>query len=275
MTRILTCFHTSADLDVLSEPEWVSGSESGYIDTHYLKKTINGYDESALELTCRFSDQCSAKQEECRCTAVTASGKSGDRFLEMLAAVGFSRTDRIHIPDDDSREFLSSERLSVLLYSYIQRQEPFDLILCGTQSSDGNQGKIPLLLSEFLNIRCITQVTDFFPIDGRYARVSYYRDDALCEETVAYPVLLTVGNAADTYLRVPTLKQRMKSKKQPITVFETDALLNDAEGFCGMEPVFCGMEPEIQNREAALIEGSDPLENAEIMYEYYRKWMNL
>ena len=275
MTRTLTCFHISVDLDMLSESEWTSGSTSGYIDTCYLKKSIPCYDESALELTCRFSDQCSSKGLDHSCTAVTASEKSGDRFLETLAAVGFAQTDRIHLQDDSERTALSSEQLSKLLFSYIQKQEPFDLILAGTQSADGNQGKVPLLLAELLNIRCITQVTDFSPVDEDHAFVSYYRDDALCEETVSYPVLLVIGNSADTYLRVPTLKQRMKSKKQPIGVYDPAALCPESDMAGGGRITLCSMEPSIQKRETTLIDGDDPLENAAIMYEYYKKWITL
>lgn len=275
MTRILTCFHISADLDMLSESEWISGSESGYIDTCYLKKSINCYDESALELTCRFADRCGTAGTDCFCTAVTASPKSGERFLETLAAVGFTQTDRIHLMDDAGETVLSSERTAALLYSYIRKQEPFDLILTGMQSADGNQGKVPLLLAELLNIRCISQVIDFYPVDDRHAAVSYYKDDALCGETISYPALLAVGNAADTYLRVPTLKQRMKSKKQPIAVFDPEVLRKDFSGICGAEAVFESMAPDIQKREPVLIDGGDALENAGTMYHYYRKWMDL
>ncbi len=273
MTRILTCFHFSVDLDMLSESEWISGGTSGYIDASYLKKEIPCYDESALELACRFSDRCSSRGLDCVCTAVTASEKSGDRFLETLAALGFSGTDRIHLQDDRQRTALSSEQLSGLLFSYIQKQEPFDLILAGAQSADGNQGKTPLLLAELLNIRCITQVTDFSPVDEGHALVSYYRDDALCEETVSYPVLLVIGNSADTYLRVPTLKQRMKSKQQPVGVYDPEALCRGSDLAGDGRITLRSMEPVIQKRDTILVDGDDPSENAAIMYEYFKKWI--
>lgn len=272
MTRLLVCFHSVADLDMLSESEWISGGTSGYIDACYLKKSINCFDESALELACRFSDDAGSQQIDCTCAAVTAAEKNGDRFLQTLAAVGFTRTDRIHLLNDSERNALTSEQLSSLLFSYIQKQEPFDLILAGTQSADGSQGKTPLLLAELLDIRCITQVTDFHPIDDTHASVSYYRDDALCEEVISYPALLVIGNAADTYLRVPTLKQRMQSKKQPIAVYEPAVLSDTAQDTA---ITFCSMEPCIQTRETTLIDGDDPRETAAIMYDHYKKWEKL
>lgn len=273
MIKLLVCCHAAAELDMLSESEWISGSASGYIDTGYLKETIGCYDESALELACRFSDQCAAMNDACSLAAVTAGTKSSGRFLETLAAVGFSQTDRIHLSDDQEEKALSSERLSLFLSSYIQKQEPFDLILCGEQSSDGYQGRVPLLLAEHLGIRCITQVTSFQPeADGRVA-VSYVRDDALCRETITPPALLVVGNTAGTYLRVPTLKQRMQSKKQPVTVYEPGELLSGpgAPESC----VLSAMTAEIPTRDAVQADGSDPQKGAEILYDYYKKWVRL
>mgnify|MGYP004531527751 FL=1 len=72
--RILNCFHTIADLDLLSEDDWISDSQSGCIDTCYLKQILNCYDESALELSCRLRDACTASEISCECTAVTVAG---------------------------------------------------------------------------------------------------------------------------------------------------------------------------------------------------------
>lgn len=272
--RLLVCFHATADLDTLSESEWISGSASGCIDTSYLKKAINCYDESALELACRFSEKCGTQDIDCFCAAVTAGTRNSDRFLETLAAVGILQTDRIHLTDTDEEKALSPERLSSYLYSYIRKQTPFDLILCGERSADGYQGKVPLLLAELLGIRCITQVTSFQPVDDRHISVIYNRDDALCRETVAAPVLLVIGNSADTYLRIPTLRQRMQSKKQPITVYDPNELFSDFDAV----PDTCAlnaMEADIPTRDAVQVDGSDPQKAAEVMYNYYKKWVNL
>lgn len=272
--KLLVCFHATADLDMLSESEWISGSASGCIDTSYLKKTLNCYDESALELACRFGAQCSADEKECSLTAVTAAETKANRFLETLAAVGFSQTDRIHISDGEETA-LTSERLSSLLYSYIQKQNAFDFVLCGEKSADGYQGRTPLLLAELLGIRCITQVIGFQPADYGQISVEYYRDDALCRETIKAPALLVIGNAADTYLRVPTLKQRMQSKKQPVTVYGTEELLSSCDKTLESHDTLCAMAAEIPTRDAISIDGSNPKEAAEAMFNYYKKWVNL
>lgn len=259
---------------MLSESEWISGSESGYIDTEYLKKNINCYDESALELSCRFADQCSALQLTCTCTAVTAGDRKSERFLETLAAVGFRRTARIQLDNTAKQYDPSPEYLAALLFSYIKKQDHFDLIVTGAQSADGNQGKIPLLLAELLHSRCITQVQSFVPTTARHILVSYYRDDFLCKEEISGPAVFAIGNSADTYLRVPTLKQRMNSKKQPVTLYKPEDLYDSEIDTAGNPAVtFRSMEANIQQRKAIVIDKGTPEEKAAILYNYYKKWV--
>ena len=97
--RILNCFHTIADLDLLSEDDWISGSSSGYIDTCYLKQILNCYDESALELSCRVREASISSDISCECTAVTVSDQKAKSFLERMAALGFTGTDLIQLDD--------------------------------------------------------------------------------------------------------------------------------------------------------------------------------
>ena len=270
MYRILVCFHTTPNPDLLSEDEWIAGSRTGAVDTDYLKKELSAYDESALELSCRFADACGA-DVPCQLCAVTIADGGGDRFLQMLAAVGFAQTDRIAIPDETARVSLSSEQTAGLLYSYIKQQGPFDLILCGRCSSDGSMGKAPLLLAEALGMRCITQVTNVTPADGSGIKVIHDTDTGVRETIWHEAAVLVIGNAADTYLRVPTLRARMQHKGQRIGLYDSAALMPQ-ERAAGAVLRF--MEPVLQKRDAVRIDVSDPAEAARIMRSYFETWMN-
>lgn len=279
MIKSLVCFHTTADLDMLSESEWISGGISGIIDTNHIKKAFNCYDESALELTCRFLDICTKNDIECETAAVTVGEERDRRFLEYLAAIGYSKTDIINI-EEETRRTLTAETLSSLLFSYIreeniQSQHDFNCIICGEKSADGYQGKTPLLLAELLGLRCITGVMSFCPNDENSLTVTYQRDDCICTETVQTPLLLVIGNSADTYLRVPTLKARMQSKHQSIGLYTAGDLLADSNQCVNQSVKMCEMQADIPLRNGTLINDGDPAEQAVVMYSYYKKWVKL
>ena len=297
MIRLLACFHACEDLEVLSEQEWCSGSAEGRIDTSYLKKTINAYDESALELACRLKDSCrrvsmsveekiagkpadqdvgikAELQRELLCTtaAVTVAEGKRDLFSETLAAVGFDRVCRI-IPEETEWErlpeagSLSSEYTASLLYKWIMEQEPFDLILAGWQSGNGNHGKVPLILAELLGLRCITHVTDVRPVDARHAEVSWTENGDDCSAVIAFPAVLPVGTVSGTALRVPTLRQRMAVRGRKAEIIPAEELTADPVG----SPVMLeSMEVLTEERNGRLLEGLDAETAAASMWNCIR-----
>lgn len=268
--RILNCFHTIADLDLLSEDDWISGSQSGYIDTCYLKQILNCYDESALELSCRLRDACAASEIPCTCTAVSVSEQKAKPFLERMAALGFTGTDLIQPDKGTLTEHLTSERTAGFLYSYIKNQQNFDFILTGTQSGDGSQGKVPFLLAEYLGIRCISNVIDIHPVSKDSLFVTSQRDAVICEETVTSPAILVIGNIAGAFLRVPTLRQRMQSKGQEICIYSESGLPPSVSD--DTVRLLC-IEPVLQQRDSEVFEDTDPSEAARVLFDYYKKWI--
>ena len=268
--RILDCFHTIADLDLLSEDDWISGSKSCHIDTSYLKQILNCYDESALELSCRLRDTCATSGISCTCTATTVSDQSAKPFLERMIALGFADAALIQLDETASTEHLASERTAALLYSYINKQQSFDFIFTGTQSGDGSQGKVPFLLAEFLKMRCISNVIDIRPVSENSIFVASQHGTVICEETVTAPAILMIGNIAGTFLRVPTLRQRMQSKTQKIHLYHESALAASASD----DSIhLTGMEPVLQQRPSEIFDDADPSKAAKILVDYYKKWI--
>lgn len=266
MFKVLNCFKIVPDLDKMLEDDWSSRDENGLIDTSYLKSMINCYDESALELTCRFSDRSVSVGIPCEMSAVTAGGKMGDTTLKTLAALGYKGTDRIEY--DDSHLF-EPEHTAGMLAEYIAANGPFDLIVTGIESSDGNNGKTPYILAEKLEMPCITQVLDFEPVeDGKSCRVTYKIDGGQCTEVLSLPLVLAVGDAPSTYLRVPTLKQRMASSGQPIgryTAAKLDRKPADESA------VMVSLDIINKRRAGIVIEGEDAADKAIKLYRDYLK----
>ena len=271
--RILVCFHTLADLELLSEEDWQEAGSTGRADTSFLKKKLNCYDESALELACRAADICRERQEICRLDAVTVGGAENDGFLDTLSALGYGCTERID-PGSRRMETYSAEEIAVILLAWISRQEPYDLILTGLQSGDGNRGMVPHLIAAGLQIPCIGRVTDFRPEQsGRQTAVVWEEGGCGCTACLPYPFVMAVGNAAQSFLRVPTLRQRMEAVRQgkSVSAVSTDELFRELPA-AELPVQFCSMRPVSEKRDTVIADCEDPAAVAEIMLEYFQKW---
>ena len=254
-----------ADPELLTQEEWIKGCETGHVDTSYIKKSLNSYDESALELACRCRDN---SEEECELSALIIGDKVGDNVLNTLAALGFTRLVRIDANTD--REELSSEEIIGLLLAWLRMQEPFDVIVTGIKSGDGNQGKLPIAVAEEMGMRCITHVTEFKARGDEYLEVDWDTDSSHCKANMECPLVLAVGTVASSYLRVPTLADRMKTKGK-----ETE-IINASELACQVNevtrPRLISMTAVDETRETMAIDGDDANYAAEQIASYYGKW---
>lgn len=213
----------------------------------------------------------------CECTAVTVSEQKARPFLERMAALGFIGTDLIQLNENTQAEDLSSEKTAGLLYSYIKKQPTFNFILTGLQSGDGAQGKTPFLLAEYLGIRCISNVTGISPVSDGVVFVTSQRDTEICTETISSPALLVIGNVAGTFLRVPTLRQRMQSRSQKITFYDESELESFSEKELNLNKAnsirLTGIEPILQQRESEVFKDVDSSKAARVLFDYYKKWI--
>lgn len=281
MVNLLTCFHTLSDPDVLSEKEWIEGCKTGAMDFSYIRKTVNCFDESALELACRFRDM--GEENTTALTAVTIGDKTDESALRTLAALGFVHVARIDTGTENGTENLTSEETANALVSWIKRQAnpalsmPFDLIITGQRSGDWNQAKVPMLIADQLGIRCLSNVTGFIPSDDKGAVVRWLMDDAVCSAYIEYPAVMSIGDVSGAFLRVPTLRQRMKSKQQPVDISMvcTDYLDEDQKtSVPSIRPVdLIAMEPLVESRDAVIIDNTSVDEASDTMLSYFREWI--
>jgi len=203
--NVLVCCKIVPDLNRLSESDWVV-QDHVQIDTGFLRTMVNPYDESALELALRLADEAPA-----RMTALTLGGPQADPFLKTLRALHFDPTVRIEAQGDWR---FCPDGVATLIAAYVTAGHPQDLVVMGRQSADGDNGKTPLLLAETLGWPCITEVLGFRPAGAGRLRVTSRVDAGLLVQVARLPLVLAVGNAAGSALRVPTLKSRMLTSRQ-------------------------------------------------------------
>ena len=187
-------------------------------DVAAIPRLINGYDEQAMEAALRIRDQ----GIDCRIVAVSI-GPDQKNLLKHCAALGADEIVEIH-PGDAT---LDGQVVANILAAWIGQTGGADLILCGRQASDDDQGVVPLLLAEKLGIAAAT-LARAVEIDG--ATVKVVRATADGDEVVqgTLPAVVTVSNELGTP-RFPTAKSKMAARKMSPTELDTAALGLSAE----------------------------------------------
>ena len=259
--RGLVCFKVVPELETLTGSDW-QPDDRFRIDTRFVKTVINPLDESALELSLKLRDQAGQIGRQLHLTALTVGDGKADAILKTLYALKFNLAVRVE-SEVDLR--FNSERTAAHLFDFISGSEPFDLIVMGGRSADGDNASVPLLLAEALGRPCLTQVTDFKLQDDGLEVVSLMDDGELIQ-LIRLPLVLAVGNAPATYLRIPTLKDRMSHGKKEIE-------LRTIEIDPAVEPSYeiKSLQYEQHERDVVIIEGGSPGEMAARLYDEYLK----
>lgn len=121
--------------------------------------------------------------------------------------------DKAVIVDDPSLRGSDALTTARVLAAAIER-EGFDLVISGTESTDGYTGVVPQMLAELLDVPALTYATRIETGDGR---ATIHRQTAGGYDVVsaALPAVVSV-TAGVVEPRYPTFKGIMDAKKKPV-----------------------------------------------------------
>lgn len=266
--KLLGCFKIVPDLEMLSDEDFVADARH-YVDTSFVKTAWNCFDESALEMMLKLSDYSESFLVMYELSALTIGKELCDSYLRVLYALGFKQAARI-----DCNENLAyrPELIAAGIASYVQNKGGQSVVVMGRQTADGDNSKTPLLTAELLGWPCITQVVKFAPVDEEHLCIESMTEDGLLKQVIKIPCVISVGDAPNSYLRVPTLKDRMKLGKQEIAHYSFSDLGIDAnaEGYIAdLEPI--SVLPINNDRQTIRITEKSPAKAAEVVYNSYLK----
>jgi electron transfer flavoprotein beta subunit len=108
------------------------------------------------------------------------------------------------------------------------RRGPFDLVIAGTESTDGGAGTLPVALAECLGVPSVTFVRRLAMSDG-LIRADRQTEAGYDEIECPLPAVVSVTSGANEP-RYPTMKGIMQSKQKPLERLSVaDLGLTDAE----------------------------------------------
>jgi len=220
--RAVVCAKEVLDPDAVNnyalEGRLVIGDDGKTLTQTTIPRLMNAYDEQAIEAVLRLRDA----GVDVKLVVVSV----GSRGIDMLKhALSLGADEVVHIPADAAR--LDCFAIATILAAYVRKSGEADLVLCGRQASDDDQGVVPGLLAEFLDMPVVTVARAIEREDGT-TRVTRATPDGDEVVEVSGPAIVTVSNELGTP-RYPTMQAKLKARKASPTEVTIEALgLSDA-----------------------------------------------
>jgi electron transfer flavoprotein beta subunit len=200
-------------------------SSNRHIDIDYLDFSVNEWDAAATAEAIRIRDGIGGDSEV---IVVTVGDKEADNVLIQCLAMGANRAIRAENNDLDIVDPISIARL---LSKTIESESP-DLILCGAQSSDASQGSTGAAIAGFLDIPCLTLVTNInYAINSKVSTIRRELEGGRIEVTELHgPGVLTIqtGSIEPRYV---TIRAIQEAKNRPIENFSWPSNDDGYRGF--------------------------------------------
>lgn len=163
------------------------------------------YDEYALEAALQHTEAAGGS-----ITAITLGPARADKVLKDAAALGVTKLVRIW---DESWVDLDSTQVQAALAEAVKASGA-DLVYCGKQSADRNQGSTGPGVAELLGAGCVVEVSEIDASSSTYLRPSANGSEKV---TVGSPAVVTFTKMA-TDLRRPNVRGIMMAKRAQIDV---------------------------------------------------------
>ncbi len=178
-------------------------------DTHWLIRP----NEQVLDDTDRYGVEMGlqlAQAKEGSVTLVSMGPAGSMQGIRQALAMGAAKA---VIVDDDGLKGSDALVTARVLAAAIAR-EGFDLVIAGTESTDGYSGVVPQMVAELLDVPALTYATH---IEAEEGTVTIHRQTASGYEVVkaSLPAVVTV-TAGVVEPRYPTFKGIMEAKKKPV-----------------------------------------------------------
>lgn len=208
--RIVVCVKEVLDPDAVNAyalaGKLAIGADGRTLTQAAIPRLMNAYDEQAIEAALRLRDAGAAAT-----IAVVSVGTDATDILRHAAALGADEV--VHIVADAAA--LDGHGVARLLAAYVGLQNGADLILCGRQASDDDQGVVPLLLGERLGLPAVTvaRALELGPASaGHTLRITRATPDGDEVVEVDCPAVVTVSSELGTP-RYPTAARRMTARR--------------------------------------------------------------
>lgn len=206
MKKIIVCFKITDDHDEIQPKEWKALALGPRPKTDYVRRVLGCFDEAALENGLLLKDLLQKQGRNVQLTALTLNPGYSESLIKKIAAVGY---DRIICLESSSDYDFAPQKTARLVSGFIKQEGDVSYVVTGKQCAPGSSGMVPYYLAEYLNYPLISDVVEFVTFNGRICAVEEYTNRFVTKELSA-PGIFSMGNTKKSFLRIPTLREKMK-----------------------------------------------------------------
>lgn len=228
----------------------VDESGRGFTAGSAIPLIINAYDEQAMEAALRIRDSGA----ECRITAVAIGAESTGDVLKRCLAMGADEAVQVLDPETAQADGF---RTAALLAAVARRLGDVDVVFCGRQGSDYDQGTVPGVLAELLGAAFVP-LAAAAEVSAGGLQVARVTPAGLETVEASLPAVVSVSNELGLP-RYPTSRGMLEARRKRPTVFQAADLL-DGSVANGVEVVRVFV-PDVQGH-CEIIEGATPADKA-------------
>ena len=201
--------------------------DTGTLIREGAESKMNPFDLFAMEAGLRLKERFGGTV-----TAITMGPPQAEAVLREAYMMG---CDRAVLLSD--RVFAGADVLatSYTLSRGIMTLDKYDLVICGTQSTDGDTAQVGPEIAEFLGIPHVAGVTGIEGLDGgKSITVTAAGDFHIETLAVGMPCLVSVEK--NMYQpRLPSYRLKKTTADRPVTVLTAEDLPGGGEGAYGLE----------------------------------------
>lgn len=188
--------------------------ESTKLDVNGIQWVINPWDELALTRALELKDDASNGVQSV--TVAHVGQLSTEPTIRKALAIGAD--DAIRVNSDANDAYSIAAQLADAI-----RNENFDIILCGIESSDHNGSTVGGMLAEFLGYPSVTGVSSI-KLEGKMAQITREIDGGKEILSVPSPLIAIVQKGIAKEPRIAAMRGIMMARTKPIKVIEPQSI---------------------------------------------------
>jgi electron transfer flavoprotein beta subunit len=213
--KILVCISNVPD--TTTKVKFIDDSKK--LDVNGIQWVINPWDELALTRALELKDDASNGIQSV--TVGHVGLISSDPTLRKALAIGADDAIRVNLESEDA--FTIAAELAEAI-----RNENFNIILCGIESSDHNGSTVGGMLAEFLGYPSVTGVSSV-KIEGGQPIITREIDGGKEILSVPAPFVAVVQKGIAKEPRIAAMRGIMMARTKPIKVVEPQAIISLTE----------------------------------------------
>jgi electron transfer flavoprotein beta subunit len=182
----------------------------GTLDRASVDGLINELDEYAIEEGLQIAEAQREAGNEAEVTILTMGPEKATESIRKALSMGADKA--VHLLDDG---LAGSDALSTsYALALVLGQIGFDLVICGSESTDARMGVMAAMLAERLTVPQASLASKV-DIDGSTLRIRRVSEDGYHEVETSLPAVISVVEKINEP-RYPSFKGIMAAKKKPV-----------------------------------------------------------